>query len=95
MIKSFITALIPSSIELSERHIEILSQQLEAVYGINGYYVQEIVENVRCVEEDKQKSKESAQGKYINIKEQGFIQTFSKISTEEHIKCSTNKQLME
>ncbi|KJW03735.1 dnaA N-terminal domain protein [Rickettsia argasii T170-B] len=36
---SFITALIPSHLDLSERQIEILSEQLEAVYGINGYYV--------------------------------------------------------
>ncbi|EER20865.1 MULTISPECIES: DnaA N-terminal domain-containing protein [spotted fever group] len=36
---SFITALIPSSLDLSEKQIEILSEQLEAVYGINGYYV--------------------------------------------------------
>ncbi len=39
---SFITALIPSYLDLSERQTEILSQQLEAVYGINGYYVQEL-----------------------------------------------------
>lgn len=41
---SFITALIPSSLALSERQTEILSDQLEAVYGINGYYVQEVEE---------------------------------------------------
>ncbi|CAN7976260.1 unnamed protein product, partial [Ixodes persulcatus] len=44
---SFITAIIPKRLDLggiqteslSERQIEILSEQLEAVYGINGYYV--------------------------------------------------------
>ncbi|AFC70376.1 hypothetical protein [Rickettsia amblyommatis] len=43
---SFITALIPSSLDLSERQIEILREQLEAVYGMNGYYVQ-VVEEYR------------------------------------------------
>jgi hypothetical protein len=42
---SFITALIPSSLALSERQTEILSDQLEAVYGINRYYMQEIEED--------------------------------------------------
>ena len=41
---SFITALIPSYFALSERQREILSDQLEAVYGINGYYVQVVEE---------------------------------------------------
>lgn len=44
---SFITALIPNQLDLggiqteslSERQIATLSEQLEAVYGINGYYV--------------------------------------------------------
>jgi DNA-binding MarR family transcriptional regulator len=39
---SFITALVPNHINLSERQIADLSEQLEAVYGINGYYVQEV-----------------------------------------------------
>lgn len=39
---SFITALIPNQLALSERQIATLSEQLEAVYGINGYYVQEV-----------------------------------------------------
>ena len=39
---SFITALVPSYINLSERQIATLSEQLEAVYGVNGYYVQEV-----------------------------------------------------
>jgi len=39
---SFITALISSSLALSKRQTEILSDQLEAVYGINGYYVEEV-----------------------------------------------------
>ena len=42
---SFILALIPSHLDLSERQTEILSHQLEAVYGINGYYVQELEED--------------------------------------------------
>jgi hypothetical protein len=41
---SFILALIPNHINLSERQIEDLSEQLEAVYGINGYYVQEVAQ---------------------------------------------------
>nr|ADD74118.1 chromosomal replication initiator protein DnaA-like protein [Rickettsia felis] len=36
---SFITALVPNQLALSERQIATLSEQLEAVYGINGYYV--------------------------------------------------------
>lgn len=42
---SIVTALIPSSLTLSELLIEILSEQLEAVYGRNEYYV-DIVEDV-------------------------------------------------
>ncbi|MGX6959670.1 MAG: DnaA N-terminal domain-containing protein [Rickettsia endosymbiont of Pentastiridius leporinus] len=38
---SLMLALVPKHLDLSERQIEILSEQLEAVYGINGYYVQE------------------------------------------------------
>ncbi|WP_305888029.1 DnaA N-terminal domain-containing protein, partial [Rickettsia sp. TH2014] len=41
---SFITALVPSHINLSQRQIACISEQLEAVYGINGYYVQELEE---------------------------------------------------
>ncbi|ALN41907.1 hypothetical protein ASQ44_07455 (plasmid) [Rickettsia rhipicephali] len=57
---SFVTALIPSSITLSERQIEILSEQLEAVYGINGYYVQEVedVEDFEKEQERRGKEKE-------------------------------------
>ncbi|WP_121543471.1 DnaA N-terminal domain-containing protein [Candidatus Rickettsia colombianensi] len=52
---SFITALIPSQLDdLSERQIEILSEQLEAVYGMNGYYVQ-VVEDVGYDEQDRAK----------------------------------------
>ncbi|AAY62256.1 unknown (plasmid) [Rickettsia felis URRWXCal2] len=36
---SFILALVPNQLALSERQIATLSEQLEAVYGINGYYV--------------------------------------------------------
>lgn len=42
---SFITALIPSLLDLSERQTKILGEQLGAVYGINGYYVQEVEED--------------------------------------------------
>nr|WP_012477937.1 DnaA N-terminal domain-containing protein [Rickettsia monacensis]ABQ85884.1 DnaA-like replication initiator protein [Rickettsia monacensis] len=57
---SFVTALIPSSITLSERQIKILSKQLEAVYGINGYYVQEVedVEDFEKEQERRGKEKE-------------------------------------
>ena len=41
---SFITALIPSHLALSERQIATLSEQLEAVYGMNGYYVEDVEE---------------------------------------------------
>jgi hypothetical protein len=43
---SFIAVLIPSSLTLSEKQIATLSDQLEAVYGINGYYVQEVEEEI-------------------------------------------------
>lgn len=43
---SFITALIPSHLDLSERQIATVSDQLEAVYGVNGYYVQEVGEEI-------------------------------------------------
>jgi DNA-binding MarR family transcriptional regulator len=39
---SFITALVSNRLALSARQIATLSEQLEAVYGINGYYVQEV-----------------------------------------------------
>ncbi|MFP3013043.1 MAG: DnaA N-terminal domain-containing protein [Rickettsia sp.] len=35
---SVVAALVPNRLDLSERQIEVLSEQLEAVYGINGYY---------------------------------------------------------
>ncbi|MCC8418822.1 MAG: hypothetical protein LN590_04575 [Rickettsia endosymbiont of Glossina mortisans submortisans] len=45
---SFITTLVPNNLAaiLSERQKEALSDQLEAVYGINGYYVQELEKEV-------------------------------------------------
>ncbi|KJV99908.1 dnaA N-terminal domain protein [Rickettsia amblyommatis str. Darkwater] len=67
---SFITVLIPNNLDLSERQIEILSEQLEAVYGINGYYVQEL--------EDVGYAKDA-----IAIDTKTGIQTFSKIPKEE------------
>ncbi len=51
---SFITALIPSQLDLSERQIVILSEQLEAVYGSSGYYVT-VVENVGYDEDGRSK----------------------------------------
>ncbi|MCX4084720.1 hypothetical protein N7281_07900 [Rickettsia hoogstraalii] len=43
---SFITALVPNHLALSERQIETLSDQLEAVYSVNGYYVQEVEKEI-------------------------------------------------
>jgi len=65
---SFITALIPSSLALSERQIEILSQQLEAVYGINGYYV-EIVTESKDLAKKQVTGKDLPKGMHINTKE--------------------------
>ena len=39
---SFITVLVPNHLALSERQIATISEQLEVVYGINGYYVHEV-----------------------------------------------------
>jgi hypothetical protein len=44
---SFITALVPNRLNLSERQIATLSEQLEAVYGVNGYYVVILPKNNR------------------------------------------------
>jgi len=68
---SFITALIPSSLALSERQIVTLSEQLEAVYGINGYYVAIVtaskdLANVQATSKD---SPEEPEEMYINTKE--------------------------
>ncbi|KJV91155.1 DnaA N-terminal domain-containing protein, partial [Rickettsia bellii] len=65
---SFITALIPSSLALSERQTEILSDQLEAVYGINGYYV-EIVTASKDLAKAQATSKALPEEMYINTKE--------------------------
>lgn len=46
---SFITALIPNRLNLSERQISYLREQLEAVYGINGYYVTVLEGDVNTV----------------------------------------------
>jgi hypothetical protein len=43
---SFMLALIPYHLDLRERQIADLSEQLEAVYGINGYYVQEVEQEI-------------------------------------------------
>ncbi|ACR47948.1 DnaA-like protein (plasmid) [Rickettsia peacockii str. Rustic] len=77
---SFITALIPSNLDLSERQIETLGAQLEAVYGINGYYMQE-VEDVGYDAQDKGKRNgtEAIEGSTEDTKV--GIQTFSKIPT--------------
>jgi len=66
---SFILALVPKRLDLrgtqteslSERQIVILSEQLEAVYGINGYYVQE-VEKEEKIEDVKTERAGSAKG---------------------------------
>lgn len=47
----FVTALIPSKLTLSDRQIEVLNEQLEAVYGKNGYYIQVVDE---AVEEERE-----------------------------------------
>ncbi|KDO02195.1 hypothetical protein REISMN_08335 (plasmid) [Rickettsia tamurae subsp. buchneri] len=62
---SFVTALVPNSLDLSERQIEILSQQLEAVYGINGYYVDIVEDSEKELEkgEEPKTSNELAKGK--------------------------------
>jgi DNA-binding MarR family transcriptional regulator len=63
---SFITAIVPNHLALSERQIATLSEQLEAVYGINGYYVQE-VEQEEKIEDVKTEGAGSAKG----VREQG------------------------
>ncbi|AFC70403.1 chromosomal replication initiator DnaA (plasmid) [Rickettsia amblyommatis] len=55
---SFITVLIPSNLALSERQIEILSEQLETVYGMNGYYVQKVEEVEDTSNERKRRDEE-------------------------------------
>lgn len=72
---SFITALIPSRLDLSERQIKIFSEQLEAVYGSNGYYVQE-VEDIGNDEDGggKGEGEEETTGmRYPKIKESAII----------------------
>ena len=65
---SFITALVPNHINLSERQETTLCEQLEAVYGINGYYVQKVEEEVLT---PKTKTSDIASaGKSIGILEQ-------------------------
>jgi hypothetical protein len=65
---SFITALIPSSLALSERQIATLSEQLEAVYGINRYYV-EIVTESKDFAKEQETNKASPEEMHINTKE--------------------------
>ncbi|MFV9890135.1 DnaA N-terminal domain-containing protein [Rickettsia conorii] len=75
---SFITAIIPKRLDLggiqteslSERQIEILSEQLEAVYGINGYYVT-VVGDVGSAEDSSGKGerKEEIEKQYSKIKD--------------------------
>ncbi|HJD66734.1 MAG TPA: chromosomal replication initiator DnaA, partial [Rickettsia endosymbiont of Bembidion nr. Transversale] len=71
---SFITALIPSSLALSERQIATLSEQLEAVYGINGYYVT-VFEDVGYAKDTREKveRKEELERQYSKIKESDII----------------------
>lgn len=82
---SFIAALIPRGLALSELQTEALRQQLEAVYGKNKYYV-EIIEDAK--DEDIQERLEVGEGiskkspqeeNKTKTEEQGVIQTFSKI----------------
>ena len=82
---SFITALIPNQLDLgeiqteslSERQIATLSEQLEAVYGINKYYVQE-VEQAEQIADVKPEDAESAEdgrlegGRRVRIEKQYF-----------------------
>ncbi|WP_017443562.1 DnaA N-terminal domain-containing protein [Rickettsia gravesii] len=84
---SFITALVPSSIGLSERQIEILGEQLEAVHGINGYYVQE-TEDVGYDAQDKGKrngteAKEEIQ--YSEITKSSVISNNTVVGKEEEL----------
>lgn len=75
---SFITALIPSQLDLSDIQVEHLKERLEAVYGKNKYYV-EIVEDLAKETEKQEKRRNLGQEKQTNTKEQGAIQTVSKI----------------
>jgi len=74
---SFITALVPNHLALSERQIATLSEQLEAVYGINRYYVQE-VEQAEQIADVKPEDAESAEdgrlegGRRVRIEKQYF-----------------------
>lgn len=47
---SFITAIVPNHLALSDRQIATLSEQLEAVYGVNGYYVQKVEQEEQIVD---------------------------------------------
>nr|WP_041472060.1 DnaA N-terminal domain-containing protein [Rickettsia africae] len=85
---SFITAIIPKRLDLggiqtgslSERQIEILSEQLEAVYGINGYYVT-VVGDVGSAEDSSGKGerKEEIEKQYSKIKESDIISNIKDI----------------
>lgn len=76
---SFITVLVPHQLALSERQIATLSEQLEAVYGINGYYVTVVgdvkPEDVGYSEDGKWKGgrKEAIEKQYSKIKEPDII----------------------
>ncbi|GAA5253094.1 hypothetical protein KNCP2_13840 [Candidatus Rickettsia kedanie] len=68
---SFITALVPNHLALSERQIADLSKQLEAVYGINGYYVTEVEEKITDVKSESVWDAERGSGKRaIKMEEQ-------------------------
>lgn len=71
---SFITALVPNQLALSEKQIEYLSEQLEAVYGINGYYVTAVGYVGDCEDgRGKGKRKEAIEKQYSKIKEPDII----------------------
>lgn len=73
---SVVAALVPNRLDLSERQIATLGEQLEAVYGINGYYVTVLGEDVNAANvgyaEDsrwKGERKEELEKQYSKIKE--------------------------
>ncbi|MFV9895261.1 MAG: DnaA N-terminal domain-containing protein [Rickettsiales endosymbiont of Dermacentor nuttalli] len=71
---SFITALIPNRLDLSERQIATLSEQIEAVYGINGYYVTVIGDEGSSEGgRGKGERKEAIEKQYSKIKEPDII----------------------
>ncbi|AFC71700.1 DnaA N-terminal domain-containing protein [Rickettsia australis] len=80
----FITAIIPNQPALSERKIEILSAQIEAVYGNNGYYVTTVGDvDVGYAVGGKRKveRKEEIEKQYSKIKPSAIISNSKYIRT--------------